>query len=60
MKKNIILFASLLFMAYLTGCFIEVSFNIAEWQESIRIGVALIGIIIASIVTAANIEVDNY
>jgi hypothetical protein len=60
MKKNIILFASLLFMAYLTGCFIEVSFNIAEWQESIRIGVALIGIIIASIVTAANIEADNY
>jgi hypothetical protein len=60
MKKNIILFASMLFMAYLTGCFIEVSFNIAEWQESMRFGVAIIGLIVASLITSANIEVNDY
>ena len=50
----------MLFMAYLTGCFIEVSFNIAEWKESMRFGVAIIGLIVASLITSANIEVNDY
>ena len=60
MKKNIILFASMLFMAYLTGCFIEVSFNIAEWQESTRFFVAIIGLVVASLITSVLSEVDDF
>ncbi len=47
-------------MAYLTGCFIEVSFNFAEWQQSTRILVALIEIVIATLIAAANYENNSH
>lgn len=58
MKDSIILFISLLGISYLVGCFIEVSFNIAEWREGVRAAVALMGLVISAIITAAHAE--NY
>lgn len=60
MRKIIILFASILFISYLAGCFIEVSFNIAEWQASVRFGVAIIGLIVAALITMASVQTDDY
>lgn len=59
MKTNIIIFISLFVMFYLAGCFIEVTFNIAEWREDVRLGVAIFGIPIAAIITLGYNEVKE-
>lgn len=59
MKTNIITFVSLLFMFYLARCFIEVSFNIAEWREGVRLGVAVFGGSMSAVITGAFDQARN-
>jgi multisubunit Na+/H+ antiporter MnhE subunit len=59
MKNSIIVFISLLVMFYLIGCFIEVSFNIAEWTEGVRLGIAVLGTFMSAVLTGAFAEARN-
>ena len=52
MRNNIIVFISILIIAYLAGCFIELSFNIADWTEVARVSVVIFGFAIAVMFTA--------
>lgn len=59
MKNSIIVFISLLVMFYLIGCFLEVSFNIAEWREGVRFGVGVIGTSISALLAATHAEAND-
>jgi hypothetical protein len=43
MKEEIITFVSFMIIFYLLGAFIATSFNITEWDISLRTGVAILG-----------------
>lgn len=59
MKNSIIVFISLLVIFYLIGCFIEVSFNIAEWREGVRFGIAMIGVPVSALLAATYADANN-
>lgn len=59
MKNSIIVFISLLVIFYLTGCFLEVSFNIAEWREGVRFGVACIGVPVSGLFAVTHADANN-
>lgn len=55
-RKTLLMCAIALTFAYITGCFIELSFNVAEWNRDNRIGVAFLGFCIV-VITAVFIVV---
>lgn len=59
MKNSIIVFISLLVMFYLIGCFLEVSFNIAEWRECVRFGIAMLAVPLSAVLTFAYAEAND-
>jgi hypothetical protein len=59
MKNSIIVFISLLILFYLIGCFIEVSFNIAEWREGVRLSVAGIGTTVSGLFAGSYADANN-
>lgn len=59
MKNSIIVFISLLAIFYLIGCFLEVSFNIAEWREGVRFGVACIGVPVSGLLAGTYADANN-
>lgn len=59
MKNSIIVFISLLILFYLMGCFIEVSFNIAEWEETVRVSVAVMGTAVSALLAGTYADANN-
>ena len=59
MKNGIAVFISLLILFYLTGCFIQASFNIAEWTEGLRFGIATLGVVISGFIAGATADINK-
>lgn len=53
MKNFIKPFVAICILAYLVGCFCNVSFNIKEWDAEGRTLTGILGIVIASIAATA-------
>lgn len=59
MKKSILVFIALMVFFYLLGCFMEVSFNIADWLRPIRYCIAIFGLLLSMVLTGAFHENKN-
>ena len=51
MKKPYIIFATICFLCYLMGAFVEVSFDITQWQPVTRVIVGVLGPLMAALMT---------
>ena len=59
MKISILMFISICLIAYLLGCFIETSFNIAEWDRFSRAMIGTCGILFAFMAGGIILEIQN-
>jgi len=59
MKNSILIFISICLIAYLLGCFIETSFNIAEWDKFLRSIIGSCGVLFGFMGTGIILEVQN-
>ena len=59
MKNAILIFISICLIAYLLGCFIETSFNLAEWEKLSRGMIGGCGVAFAFMGVGIMLEVQN-
>jgi hypothetical protein len=58
MKKPYIIFATICFLSYLMGAFVEVSFDISQWNPVTRVMVGVLGPLMAALMTSFS-QIDR-